>query len=327
MKTRFWAVYFGIMILSLSTNYLAISDESSDLKTIVAGLKNYNELIQSGEADIIHKSSQYNMQGELNDSMVMKSHLTFDGDKTLFEFEKRVSYRSLVIPKETCLIKKTGELSVSYDSNNKDLYFAFRSDLSLYLDPFVMDSDPRHLTRGIWNMGIPSDKGIWPTDTFSKYIVKKGFTITSKEVVDGTMCYVLEARNNQEHEKIWIAPERGFGYLKRESWGPSPSIPWIGLEKGTPGVVRTQISYHQSGGAWFPEKELTDVSWIDAQGKEHLIRRKELEVKNLRLNCRIPADKFVVIEIPDGATIWAVGLNKYISKEEFLKLYSAFIKE
>jgi hypothetical protein len=323
MKTKFLGIYLSVMVLSLSVSYLAMSDESLDLKTIIAGLKNYNELIQSGKADIIHKSSQYK-QDKLYESMVTKSHLTFDGDKTLFEFEERVSSRSLVLPKETCLYKKTGMLSVSYNSKYGNSYL-FRSDP---FDGFAADIDPRHLTRGIWNMGIPSDRGIWPTDTFSKYIIKKGFSIKSKEVIDGTMCYVLEAKGSQEHEKIWIAPERGFGYLKYEHWLPLNGIPQIGLEKDTPGVIRRWITYQQSGGTWFPEKELTDVSWIDGKGKEHLLRRKELEVKNLLLNCKIPAETFVATEIPDGATIWVGGdLNKFISKEEFLKLYSAFIEE
>ena len=50
-----------------------------------------------------------------------------------------------------------------------------------------------------------------------------------------------------------------------------------------------------------------------------------LEVKNPRLNHKIPDETFI-IEIPDGSEIRA--LNRYVSKEEFLKLYgSAFNEE
>lgn len=319
-STHFWNVVVKrkipiLLILCCALFYcmaqiVSIAHES-ELEIIIAGLENYNELIKSGEADIIHTTTKHNMKGELLDSMVMKSHLTFDGDKTLFEFEERKSLRSLVIFKDTCLIKKTGHLSVEYPSNAKKVY-KFGSNP---FHPFAEESDPRHLTKGFWDGG-----------SLSKYIVKKRFHITSKEIVDETMCYVLEDRNNLGHEKIWIAPERGFGYLKYEFWTPCNDISEIGLKKGTPGVFRTFITYQQNGEAWFPEKKQYQSYWIDDKGVEHPVFGQSLEVKNLRLNCSIPADKFV-IDIPDSATIWAIDLNRFISKEEFLRLYSAFIEE
>jgi len=309
MKVRFWVAYLGIMLFSLSVNYLAISDESLDIETIIAGLENYNELIKSGEADIIYKLWQYNKQDKLYDSMVMKSHLTFDGDKTLFKDEEVVSYRSMVFPKQVRLSKKTGVLSEFYHENKLNEYI-FQSDP---FDGVSSDMDPRRLINGVWNQG-----------PLSEYIVKKGFNITSKEIVDEKLCYILEAKGNQEHEKIWIAPECGFGYLKHEHWMPF-NIP-LAEHYGTPGIIRRWITYQQNGGAWFPEKVLVDVLWIDNKGKEHLARRKEVEIKNLNLNCKIPVDKFL-IEIPDGVTIWVSDLNRFISKQEFLKLYSAFMEE
>jgi len=300
----------------------AISKIDLDFDAIVAGLNHYNESIKSGEADITHKRSQYNMQDELGDSIVTESHLTFDGKKTLFEIEKRKSYRSLCLPKETYLIKKANEFRVEYDDNGNP-HFSF---ISNFFNGFIADIDPRHLTRGIWNMGTPLIEGTWPADTFAKYIVKKRFRITSKEAVDGTMCYVLEAKDGQKHEKIWIAPECGFGYLKYEKWSPCNDIPDIGIRKGTPGGYRCQISYQQNNGTWFPKKELSESFWIDSKGKEHPILRKELEVKNLRLNCRIPPKTFT-IEIPDNASIRLADSNEYISKQELLKRYPVFIEE
>ena len=294
----------------------ASSTQELDFEMIVAGLKNYDKLIQSGEADVTFRTSQYDKQDRQIDSMVSERHIIFDRDRILLKSEesiaKQIVGRNIVFYRQAHLAKKSGVLTVHHHpGRGNGTSYMFQS----FPHPYVMESDPRHLTRGMWGGAL------------SDYVVKKNFSIKSSEIYDDVLCYVLEYRGVGRIERIWISPERGVSYLKCEKWSMARAIPSRGFEKKAPEVSRQRISYQKNGGAWFPKKWQYETSWIDDEGKEHPRIKQELEVKNLRLNYKISDDTFT-IEIPDGAKIWSADLNKNLSKEEFYKLYgSAFNEE
>ena len=145
------------------------------------------------------------------------------------------------------------------------------------------------------------------------------------EKVRNIECYRLETPDGER--RIWIAPDRGFRFLKYEYHyvitRDSPTREAI--KKGTPMLVRNLVFYQKYGEAWFPKQGIREGVFIDEKGQEHLIERQQYEIKNFRLNHDIPEENFT-IEIPNDAKIWVEDLRETLSKEEFLKYYKTVTK-
>ena len=64
----------------------------------------------------------------------------------------------------------------------------------------------------------------WVDEDLATHLRKNDFHIIGREVFNGhpTLCYVLEAKQEDRSKRIWIAPERGFRHLKYESQQPTP---------------------------------------------------------------------------------------------------------
>ena len=130
-----------------------------------------------------------------------------------------------------------------------------------------------------------------------------------------------ETKHGKRSEKIWIAPERGFRYLKHEYLTPRPvdaldsDVPMEALT-----VSRTTISYQQHGEVWFPKIAHDEYSWLDFKPEDPIISGQMLELKNFKVNQDLPPETFIV-DIPDGITIKVQGIKQELSKQEFLERY------
>ena len=141
------------------------------------------------------------------------------------------------------------------------------------------------------------------------YLRVNNFHITGREFINDILCYVLEAKQGEKSEKIWIAPDRGFRYLKHESQFPSPvdaldsDIPMEALT-----IDRTTVSYQQFGEIWFPKAAFSEYAWLDFQATYPIISKQTLELKNFKVNHDLPPETFTV-DLPDDAMIKVDGIQ------------------
>ena len=165
---------------------------------------------------------------------------------------------------------------------------------------------------------------VWRKD-LATYLKDENFFIIGREFINDVHCYVLEAKHGDTSEKIWIAPARGFRYLKHENQHLTPvdaldsDIPMEALT-----INRTTISYQQFGEIWFPKTVFREHAWLDFQATNPILFRQTLETKNFKVNHDIPSETFTV-NLPDDAM---VGVNRQtLSKEEFLKQYGELLSQ
>ena len=131
----------------------------------------------------------------------------------------------------------------------------------------------------------------------------------------------MEAKNGETSKKIWVAPERGFQYLKYESQHPTPvdaldsEVPMKALT-----IWRTTISYQQYGEIWFPKAVFTQYAWLDFKPEDPIISGQMLEIKRFKVNHDIPPETFTV-DVPDDVMITVNHQKQKLSKQEFLKRY------
>lgn len=275
-----------------------------NIEMIIAGVKHYDSLVKSGEGEIIY--TRYQAPFLKVPAQKRRCYLIFDGKKTRMEFEGNLDLSGIYFPKSIYLI--TPERDVWEIAHRKSrVSYAVLSKLPTLVERV----DPRWMIMRAW-------RGL----ELSEYLAERGFSIKTEEPLGKIPCYLLEAQiKENQKERIWITPDYGFRFLKYEHrLLLRVGVPPLGIKPGTPGVIRRFVSYRQYGDAWFPQKELSQVSWIDSGGKEHLIANVQIEVKNFRLNHEIPEGKFI-IEIPEDARIWVEDLHKFLSKEEFFKLH------
>ena len=178
---------------------------------------------------------------------------------------------------------------------------------------YHFSTEPRSIYEGV-------DPRRWLFD-LATHLENENFQITGREIFNDIPCYVLEAKDGDTSEKIWIAPQQGFRYLKRESRFPRPvdaldsDIPMEALT-----IIRTTIRHQQFGEIWFPKAVFSEYAWLDFKATYPIISRERLELKNFKVNHDLPPDTFIV-DIPDDAMIKVEGIDKPLTKQEFLKRY------
>ena len=298
-------ISFPIVLLSL-----ACSDEDMaglELEVILSGIEYYDSVIHAGEGDILYKRTQTAGLVDPGHNRTYNYHLTFDQGKTRMDIPESIQEQVYKIPKQTYIsIHGRGEWIIQYGKFRGKPYarysYGSRSPSGRY-----QDWDPRHIMTTMW-----------PGGTFCEHLRKGGFKVKQKQDIGKTECYILENTNG---ERLWIAPEQGFRFLKYESKFPLQiDLPNRGIKKGALSIERRWVSYGKYGAAWFPKHSTSEWSIVGEKGQEHLLVRSQHDTKNFRLNHDIPEEKFAV-EIPDGARIRVSELGRTLSKEEFLKLY------
>ncbi|RKU06862.1 hypothetical protein C6503_25220 [Candidatus Poribacteria bacterium] len=262
------------------------AEDELDLKALLAAIKHHDALLKSGEGEVVHTDEQPPIEA---DTRIVKVRITFDSENTRFDSQREIT---ILTPTEMWQIAPHRQRHPKYHFSTEP-----RS--------FYENVDPRR----------------WLIKHLATHLERDNFQIIGREVFNDILCYVLEAKQGDTSEKIWIAPEQGFRYLKRENRFPRPvdaldsDIPMEALT-----IIRTIISYQQFGETWFPKTVFSEYAWLDFKATYPIISRERLELKNFKVNHNLPPETFTV-DIPDDAMIKVEGINKPLTKQEFLKQY------
>ena len=262
------------------------AEDELDLKALLAAIKQHDTLLKSGEGEVVYTDEQPPVEA---DTRSVKVHITFDSENTRFDSQREIT---ILTPTEMWQIAPHRQRHPKYH----------------------FSTEPRSIYEGV-------DPRRWLIKDLATHLARENFQIIGREVLNDTRCYVLEAKRGKRSEKIWIAPERGFQYLKCESQFPSPvdaldsDIPMEALI-----IVRTIVSYQQYGKIWFPKTVFNESSWLDFKATYPIISRRTLAIKNFKVNHDLLPETFTV-DIPDDAMIKVEGINKPLTKQEFLKRY------
>ena len=304
-------------------------EAESDFNMILLGMRNYDGAALSGEGECLYVFRQ---PGTPDAYSTWKARLAFDPWHTRIEFEEGFSNNSQT-PKATLLSSPSGTLEITYAKTGEQLYnfrrslqaenLQLKSRRSLQAENLSLKSqtetksgtsrdwvDPRRWIHSIDGRDLPT------------YLKEQNFRILKSEFFNGFPCYVLEAKQENGFERIWVSPELGLRYLQYESRFLSAADSADGqIKKGTPTVRRIRLSYGLHGeDAWFVTNGIAETLWIDADGEEHLINRAIIETQNFIVNHEIPPEVFAV-DIPDDATIQVEALGKKLSEAEFRQWY------
>ena len=283
-------------------------EDELDLKALLAAIKHHDRLLKSGEGEVVYTLGVPPFVDA--DTEIITGTIAFSKEKTRFHAEKDPFH---LHGKATLLIP-TGMWEITRNRQGESRYYFtpehyFSRELKL-IRPFH-DVDPRR-----WITLRSKDLAI--------YLESKNFQLTEREVFNDILCYVLETKHGDTSEKIWIAPERGFRYLKHEIQFPRPvdaldsDVPMQALT-----VSRTTISYQQYGEVWFPKVAFDEYAWVDFKPQDPIISGQKLDIKNFKVNHDIPPETFTV-DIPDAAMITVNPEKQKLSKAEFLKRYGTF---
>ena len=307
---------FVFLFLTAVTATVA-QDEADefDFEMILAGIKHYDDLVQSGEGKCAYTWNQAPFSeaphGEQTLEIDWEYDIIFDRNRIYMAFEESVSRNKVHDPKTIVISTSAGAWEIVFHSDRKPTNYSFRSAPQLL--GFRRGADPR-----LWLTVAGHDL---PT-----YLRENNFRIKKREHLNKVPCYVLEKAQPPEasssvYEKFWIAPSQGFRCLKYEECSPlKVDVMSSNVKKGTLSVHRQSMSYEQHGEAWFPKTGVGANFWIDSDRKEHFISWATLETKGFKVNHPIPLEAFTV-DIPDDAMIWVSTLRQKLPKKEFLQRY------
>ena len=309
---------FIFVFLFLTSVTVTVAQEvvdELDFEMILAGIKHYDDLVQSGEGKGVltwdqapFSEAPLGQQAMVFDWMY---EIIFDQDRIYMAFEESVSRDNVHYPKTTVIGTSAGVWTIVSHSDRKPTNYSFQADPQL--GSFRRSADPR------WWFGV-GDQDL-PT-----YLRENNFHIKKREHLNKVPCYVLEKAQPLEasssvYERFWIAPSQGFRCLKYEECSPlRVDVMFRDIGKGTPSVHRTLMSYEQHAEAWFPKTGVGENFWIDSDGREHFISRMTLKTEDFKINHPIPPETFTV-DIPDDAMIRVVELRQKLPKQEFLQRY------
>ena len=295
---------FLALALAQETPSQETVEDELNFKALLAAIKHHHALLKSGEGEVVYTFGvpPFDTDSHL-DTTIITGTIAFNTEKTRFFMEKS----RFGPPGTTIILTPSGSWEIVPHKHRKPDY-SFNTGEPRRINPFFHDADPRRwLTLRCKDLSI--------------YLRIENFQITGREIFNNSLCYVLEAKRGKRTEKIWIAPEIGFQYLKREYIIPRPvdaldsDIPMEALT-----VFRTTISYQQHGEIWFPKTVFSEHAWLDFKPEDPIISGQMLEIKNFKINHDIPPETFTV-DIPDDAMITVNRQNKKLPKTEFLKQY------
>ena len=272
-----------------------------DFNALLAAIKQHDALLKSGEGEIVYTLGVPPFVD--TDTRIVTGTIVFNTEKTRFDSED-IPFNSQA---KTTILTPSGRWEIVPHKHRETNYSFDTEEQPRLINPYH-DVDPRRwLTL--------RDKDL------ATYLRSKNFQIVGREVFNNVLCYVLEEKDVDRPEKIWIAPDRGFRYLKRESQHLTPVDALDSdVPMEAPTVFRTTISYQQHGEVWFPKAVFHEYAWVDFKPENPIIFGQRLEVKNFKINHDIPPETFIV-DIPDNAMITVNREKQKLSKSEFLKRY------
>lgn len=292
--------------LAQETRRQDTAEDELDLKALLAAIKQHDALLKSGEGEVVYTLGElpFNTDNHSNpDTIIISGTIAFNAKNTRFDAEETLFHSQ----GKTTILTPSGRWEIVPHKNRKPNYSFNTEEQPQLINPFH-DVDPRR-----WLTLRSKD--------LATYLRRENFQIIGRDGFKNSLCYVLEAKDGDRTEKIWIAPDQGFRYLKHESQFPRPvdaldsEVPMEALW-----IDRTIISYQQHGEIWFPEAVFNESAWLDFKPKDPIISGQQLEIKNFKINHDIPPETFTV-DIPDDAMIKVNREKQKLSKMEFLKRY------
>lgn len=272
-----------------------------DFNALLAAIKQHDALLKSGEGEVVYTLGVPPFVD--SDTAIITGTIVFNAENTRFDAEETPFHSQ----GKTTILTPNGRWEIVPHKNRKPNYSFNTEEQPQLINPFH-DVDPRRwLTLRSKNLAT--------------YLESENFQIIGREVFNDSLCYVLEEKDVDRPEKIWVAPERGFRYLKHESHHLTPVDALDSdVPMEAPTVSRTTLSYQQHGKIWFPKEVFHEYAWVDFKPQDPIISGQRLEVKNFKINHDIPPETFTV-DIPDDAMIKVNREKQKLSKAEFLKRY------
>ncbi|MCY3743923.1 MAG: hypothetical protein OXH00_23150 [Candidatus Poribacteria bacterium] len=287
--------------LAQETRQQNIAEDELDLKALLAAIKHHDALLKSGEGEVVYTLGVPPFVD--SDTAIITGTIAFNTEKTRFDSEETPFHSH----GKTTILTPNGRWEIVPHKNRKPDYSFNTEESPRLINPWH-DVDPRRwLTLRSKNLAT--------------HLESKNFQIIGREVFNDSLCYVLEAKDGDSTEKIWIAPDQGFRYLKHESQFPRPvdaldsEVPMEALT-----VFQTTISYQQYGEIWFPKVVFDEYAWVDFKPQDPIISGQKLDIKNFKINHDISPETFTV-DIPDDAMIKVNREKQKLSKAEFFKRY------
>lgn len=282
--------FAGLTVVLAQKTPLQDSVETNlDFEALLVTIKHHDALLKSGEGEIVYTQGQPPL-----DTDTSTGKIAFDAEKTRFDSQRGIT-----------ILTPTTMWEIDPDAKRLPNYHF--STEPMLIPP---DVDPRRWLT-LWNKDLAT------------YLKTENFHITGREFINDIHCYVLEAKQGDSSTKLWIAPQRGFRYLKYENQSPRPvdaldsDIPMEALT-----IDRIIVSYKQFGEIWFPKTVFRELAWLDFQATNPIIFKQTLEINNFKVNHDIPSETFTV-DLPEGATV--LVNRQTLSKEEFLKRYAELL--
>ena len=293
-------VFFVATALAQETLSQDTAEDELDLKALLAAIKQHDALLKSGEGEIVYTLGVPPFVD--SDTTIITGTIAFNAENTRFDSEDTPFHSQ----EKTTLLTPKGSWEIIPDKKRKPDY-AFSTVEPQLINPWH-DVDPRR-----WLTLRNKD--------LATYLERKNFQIVGREGFNDVLCYVLAEKDVDRPEKIWIAPDRGFRYLKYENQHLTPVDALDSdVPMEAPTVTRTTISYQQHGEIWFPQTVFHEYAWVDFKPEDPIISGQRLELKNFKINHDIPPETFTV-DIPDDAMIRVNRQEQQLSKMEFLKRY------
>ena len=289
------------VFLLIFASFGFLVDDEIDLEIILAGIKYYDSLINTGEGAVRYKRVQTPGLADDGHRIDVEYHLTFTERQMRMDIPEY--YMGKAHFAEVTYIQKKGEGELHVPNLNvlqkRFTYYSFDTGSFTEWHPRMVITD-------------------WDEGSLYEHLKQKSFKIKEKQELNQVTCYVLE---NVKGEKIWIAPELGFNFLKYEHRFVL-DVDFIrqGVSSGAALVERRHVSYEKYGEVWFPKHTVLESYLINKNGEEQLLTISEVETKNFRVNHAIPEEIFIV-EMPNDVLIWVDDLRKHLSKKEFLGVY------
>ena len=293
---------FLALALAQETPSQDTAEDALDLKELLAAIKHHHALLKSGEGEVVYTFGVPPFVD--TDTRIVAGTIAFNTEKTRFHTEKA----RFDPPGKTTILTPSGSWEILPHKHRKTDYSFNNTEEPQRISLELHGVDPRR-----WLTFYSND--------LATYLRRENFQIIGREVFNDTLCYVLEEKDVDRPKKIWIAPDRGFQYLKHESRHLTPVDALDSdVPMEAPTVSRTTISYQQHGEIWFPKAVFHEYAWVDFKPEDPIISGQKLEIKNFKINHDIPPETFTV-DIPDDAMITVNWQNKKLSKAEFLKRY------
>lgn len=297
----FTLFFFCAVLLLIFASFSFSVDDEIDLEIILAGIKYYDSLVKSGEGKVSYRRVQTPGLADNGHRIAVEYYLTFTKRQTRMDIPEY--YMGKAHFAELTHIQKKGEGELHVPGFNVP-----RRRLTYY------SYDTGSFTEWHPKMVITD----WDEGSLYEHLKEKNFKIKEKSELNQVVCYVLD---NMKGEKIWIAPELGFNFLKYEHrFALDIDLTRRGLSRGADLVEYRRASYEKYGDIWFPKYTVLESYLIDKDGEEQLLTISEVETESFRVNHAVPEQAFIV-EVPDNVPIWVGDLRKNLSKKEFLDIY------